>query len=149
MADLGPVLKKAGLSMTAEEWVARRDSMSTLVTTGLWQNYTTVGSMQKGDYIVVNEAKAADVDEWAAYEKKVWQPIAEQLGKEGLTRGWSVNLLVMPLREAKTGSTGVTVDVYPSWDAVIKSMIDPEFVNRWRKIHPDMEMGTHRNTTTN
>ena len=37
---------------------------------------------------------------------------------------------------------GVTVDVYPSWDAVIKSMIDPEFVNRWHKIHPDMEMGT-------
>ena len=142
MADLGPVLKKAGLSMTAEEWVARRDSMSTLVTTGLWQNYAAVGSMQKGDYIVVNEAKAADVDEWVAYEKKAWQPIAEQLGKEGLTRGWSVNVLMLPQRGSENRINGVTVDVYPSWDAVIKSMIDPEFVNRWRKIHPDMEIGT-------
>jgi len=142
MADLGPVLKKAGLSMTAEEWVARRDSMSSLVTTGLWQNYVSVGSMQKGDYIVVNEQKAADVDEWVAYEKKVWQPVAEQLGKEGLTRGWSVNVLVLPPRGSENRINGVTVDVYPSWDAVIKSMIDPEFVNRWHKIHPDMEIGT-------
>ncbi len=142
MAGLGPVLKKAGLSMTAEEWVARRDSMSALVSTGLWQNYATVGSMQKGDYIVVNEEKAADVDEWVAYEKKAWQPIAEQLGKEGLTRGWSVNVLVLPPRGSENRINGVTVDVYPSWDAVIKSMIDPEFLNRWRKIHPDMEIGT-------
>ena len=49
MADLGPALKKAGLSMTAEEYIAHRDSVSTLVTSGLWQNYVTVGSMQKGD----------------------------------------------------------------------------------------------------
>jgi hypothetical protein len=142
MADLGPVLKKAGLSMTAEEWVARRDSMSTLVSTGLWQNQVTVGSMQKGDYIVVNEAKAVDVDEWVAYEQKAWKPIAEQLGKDGLTRGWSVNVLVMPQRGSENRINGVTVDVYPSWDALNKSMIDPEFVNRWRKIHPDMEIGT-------
>jgi hypothetical protein len=142
MADLGPVLKKAGVSMTAEEWVARRDSVTTLVSTGLWQNYATVGSMQKGDYIAVNESKAADVDEWVSYEKKVWQPVAEQLGKEGLTRGWSVNVLVLPPRGSENRINGVTVDVYPSWDAVIKSMIDPEFLNRWRKIHPDMEIGT-------
>lgn len=142
MADLGPALKKAGLSMTAEEWVARRDSVSTLVSTGLWQNYFAVGSMQKGDYIVVNESKAADLDEWAAYEKKIWQPVAEQLDKEGLTRGWSVNELVLPSRGSEIRINAVTVDVFPSWDAVVKSMIDPEFVNRWRKIHPDMEIGT-------
>lgn len=142
IADLGPVLKKAGVSMTAEEWVARRDSVTTLVSTGLWQNQAAVGSMQKGDYIIVNEQKAADVDEWVAYEKKVWQPIAEQLDKEGLTRGWSVNVLVLPPRGSENRINGVTVDVYPSWDAVTKSMIDPEFVNRWHKIHPDMEIGT-------
>jgi hypothetical protein len=142
MANLGPVLKKAGLSMTAEEWVARRDSVSSLVTTGLWQNYVSVGSMQKGDYIVVNEMKAVDVSEWAAYEKSIWKPIAEQLDKEGLTRGWSVNVLMLPQRGSENRINGVTVDVYPSWDAVVKSMTDPEFVNRWRKIHPDMEFGT-------
>ena len=56
--------------MTAEEWIGRRDSMSSLVSPSLWQNYVAVGSMQKGDYIVVNEQKAADVDEWVAYEKE-------------------------------------------------------------------------------
>ncbi len=141
MADLGPVLKKAGLSMTAEEHIARRDAVSTLVTSGLWQNYLAVGSMQKGDYIVVNEAKAVDIDEWVAYEKKAWQPIAEQLIKDGLTRGWSVNVMVMPQRGTENRLNGVTVDVYPSWDALNKSMIDPEFVKRWQKIHPDMEIG--------
>jgi hypothetical protein len=142
VTDLGPLLKKAGLTMTAEEWIGRRDSMSSLVSTSLWQNYVAVRSMQKGDYIIVNEAKAPDVDEWVAYEKKAWQPIAEQLDKEGLTRGWSVNVLVLPQRGSENRINGVTVDVYPSWDAVIKLMIDPEFENRWRKIHPDMEIGT-------
>ena len=142
MADLGPVLKKAGLSMTAEEYIARRDAASTLVTSGLWQTYLAVGSMQKGDYIVVNEAKAVDVDEWVAYEKKAWQPIAEQLVKEGLTRGWFVNVMQMPQRGSENRINGVTVDVYPSWDALNKSMIDPEFLNRWRKLHPGMEIGT-------
>jgi hypothetical protein len=142
MADLGPVLKKAGLSMTAEEYIARRDSVSTLVSSGLWQTYLAVGSMQKGDYIIVNEAKAADVDEWVAYEKKAWQPIAEQLVKEGLTRGWFVNVMQLPQRGSENRINGVTVDVYPSWDALNKSMIDPEFVTRWQKIHPDMEIGT-------
>jgi len=140
VADLGPALKKAGLSMTAEEWIAHRDSMSTLVTTGLWQNYAAVGSMQKGDYIVVNEGKAAEVGEWVAYEKKTWQPLAEQLMKEGLIRGWSVNVLVLPQRGSEIRTNGVTVDVYPSWDAVVKMMTDPEFANRWHKIHPDMEI---------
>ena len=141
-SELGPMLKKAGLNTTAEEWVARRDSLSTLVSTGLWRNYAAVGSMQKGDYIVVNETKAADVDEWVAYEKKAWQPIAEELDKEGKTRGWSVNVLVLPQRGSENRINGVTVDVYPSWDAVMKLMIDPDFVKIWQKVHPDMEIGT-------
>jgi len=140
--DLGAVLKKAGLTMTPEEYVKQRDSVSTLVSSALWQNILSIGSMQKGDYLTVNESKALDTDEWSAYEKKIWQPIAEQLDKEGLTRGWSVNVLVLPPRGSEIRINGVTVDVFPSWDAVIKSMLDPEFVNRWRKFHPDMEIGT-------
>ena len=141
-ADLGPVLKKAGVNMTAEDWVNGRDSVTTLVSTGLWQNYLSVGSMQQGDYIVVNETKAADVDEWVAYEKKAWQPIAEQLAKDGKIRGWSINVMVLPQRGSENRLNGVTVDVYPSWDALIKLFIDPDFESTWRKIHPDMEIGT-------
>jgi hypothetical protein len=142
MADLGPVLKKAGVNLTAEEWIVRRDSVASLVSTGIWQNYASVGSMQKGDYIVVNETKAADVDEWVAYEKKAWQPIAEQLVKDGKARGWSVNVMVLPQRGSENRLNGVTVDVYPSWDALMKFMVDPDLVNLWHKVHPDMEIGS-------
>ena len=51
-------------------------------------------------------------------------------------------MMVMPQRGTENRINGVTVDVYPSWDALNKSMIDPEFLNRWRKLHPDMEIGT-------
>jgi len=34
---------------------------------------------------------------------------------------------------------GVTVDVYPSWDAVFK---DFGFAEHFKKAHPDMEVGT-------
>jgi len=60
--------------------------------------------------------------------------------KECLIRGWSVNVLVLPQRGSEIRTNGVTVDVYPSWDAVVKMMTDPEFANRWHKIHPDMEI---------
>jgi hypothetical protein len=34
---------------------------------------------------------------------------------------------------------GVSVDVYSSWDAVFKAQTDPAFVDRFKKIHPDMD----------
>jgi hypothetical protein len=89
----------------------------------------------------VNEAKEGEGEEGVANEKKAWQPSDTQLSKEGLTRGWSVNVMIMPQRGSENRLNGVTVDVYPSWDALNKSMIDPEFVKRWQKIHPDMEIG--------
>lgn len=139
--DASVLVKKAGLG-TLEEFAGRRDALSVMVRNSMWQTVATVGSMQKGDYLAINESKAPDAEEWVAYEKKLWQPIAEQLDKEGLTRGWSVNVMVVPPRGEDIAVNGVTVDVYPSWDAVTKSMVDPEWLNRFRKIHPDMEVGT-------
>lgn len=140
MEELGAALKKAGFTMSAEEFANRRDSVSTLVSSAMWQNVVSEGSMQKGDYLIINTFKAPNPDDWAAYEKKIWQPLAQQLDKEGLTRGWSLNVLVMPPRGNDIETNGVTVDVYPNWDAVYKP--DPEFYNRWKKVHPDMELGT-------
>lgn len=139
--DAGALVKKAGLG-TLEEFGGHRDALSVMVRNSMWQTVAMVGSMQKGDYLTVNESKAPDVEEWVAFEKKLWQPMAEQLDKEGLTRGWSVNVMVMPARGDDIVVNGVTVDVYPSWDAVTKSMVDPEWLNRFRKVHPDMEVGT-------
>jgi hypothetical protein len=34
----------------------------------------------------------------------------------------------------------VTVDVFPSWESIYKD--DAQFVDRWHKVHPDLELGT-------
>jgi hypothetical protein len=87
----------------------------------------------------VNYMKVPDVDEWLAYEKKVWKPLAEAMAKDGVTDGWSVNVKVLP-RGSDLPFQAVTVDVYPGWDAVFKG--DAQFVERFKRVHPDMEFGT-------
>ncbi len=138
LEELGAALKKAGVSMSGQEYVDRRNSLSTLVSNGVFQTQMYAGASKKGDYFDVSYMKASSIDDWLAFEKNVWKPLAEQMIKEGMQAGWSVNLAVMP-----TGTEmpyqGVTVDVYPSWDAVFKAQIDPAFIDRFKKIHADMD----------
>jgi hypothetical protein len=137
--ELGAALKKAGLTITAQEFYARRNDSTELVSWDMFQNQAFVGGAKKGDYFMVNYMKSANVDDWVAYEKKVWQPFAEAMVKDGVESGWSLNLKVLP-RGSDLAFQGVSVDVYPSWDAVFAG--DPKFVDRFRKVHPDMEFGT-------
>jgi hypothetical protein len=139
MEGLEEALKKAGMSMTAQQYVDRRNSLTTLVSTAMFQNQTFVGTSKKGDYFMVNYMKSANPQDWVAYEKKVWQPFAEAMTKEGVESAWSVNLQVLP-GGSDLPYQGVTVDVYPSWDAVYNN--DGKFVERFKKVHPDMEFGT-------
>jgi hypothetical protein len=137
---LGEALKKAGLTMSAQQYMDRRDSLTTLVSNNLFQNRATVGSpLKKGNYLVVNYMKAANVEEWVAFEKKVWQPVAEALIKDGKTSGWSLNVQVMP-GGSDLKFQGVTVDSYANWADVFNE--DPQFVERFRKVHSDREFGT-------
>jgi hypothetical protein len=135
----GDALKKAGLSMSAQQYMDRRDSLTTLVSNNLFQNRANLGSVKTGNYLVVNYMKAANVEDWVAFEKKVWQPVADALTKDGMTAGWSLNVQVLP-GGSDLKFQGVTVDVYPTWDSVFKQ--DPQFAERFRKVHPDMELGT-------
>jgi hypothetical protein len=137
---LGEALKKAGLTMSAQQFIDRRDSLTTLVSNNLFQNRASVGgSLKNGNYLVVNYMKAANVEDWVAFEKKVWQPVAEALIKDGKSAGWSLNVQVLP-GGSDLKFQGVTVDVYPSWNDVFKD--DPQFIERFRKVHPDREFGT-------
>ena len=135
---MGAALKKAGLTMSAQEYVDRRSSLTQLVSNNMFQNQVFVGAAQKGDYFMVNYMKVPDMTDWLAFEKKVWQPMAESMAKDGVQRGWSVNAQVLP-----SGSDlkfqAVTVDIYPSWDAVFRGI---GFTERFKKVHPDMEIGT-------
>jgi hypothetical protein len=137
--DLTPSLKKAGLSISAEEYTKHRDALTALKSVAVFQNQAFAGSAKKGDYFQVNYMKVPDIGEWVAYEKKVWKPLAEALVKDGKEDGWSLNVAVLP-NGSESPYQAVTVDVFPSWDAVFAD--DPQFADRFRKVHPDMELGT-------
>ena len=136
---MGPLLKKAGLTMSPQEFVDRRGSMTELVSQNLFQNRATVGTMKKGDYFIVNYMKIPNTSDWLAAEKKIWHPIAESMVQAGITSGWSVNVQVLP-NGTDLPFQAVTVDVYPSWDAVFAG--NAHFPEHFKKAHPDMEIGT-------
>ena len=138
MDELGTALKKAGMTASAQEYVDRRNSLTTLVSNNLFQNRIFVGTMKKGDYFEVNYMKVSNMDDYLAYEKKVWQPFAEAMAKGGVRTGWSLNLQVLP-SGSELRYQAVTVDVFPSWDAMFK---DFQFAETFKKVHPDMEIGT-------
>jgi hypothetical protein len=137
--EIDALLKKAGLTMSAQEFVDRRSSLTELVSNDLFQNRISVGTMKKGDYFMVNYMKVSDIGDWLKLEKELWQPMAESMVQAGVTSGWSVNVQVLP------GGTdlpfqAVTVDVYPSWDAVFAG--NAHVMEHFKKAHPDEEFGT-------
>ncbi|MBV8114581.1 MAG: hypothetical protein JO300_07560 [Silvibacterium sp.] len=139
--NLDAAIKKAGLSITPDDYFKHRDSVVRLVSAAVYKNQTSVGSPKKGDYFQVNYMKVSEdnINDWVAYEKQVWKPVAEALVKDGKQDGWSLNVRSMPFG-SDLPFQGVTVDVYPSADAVFEN--DPQFIERFRKVHPDMEFGT-------
>ena len=141
LEELDAALKKAGITATAQQYTDRRTSLSTLVSNNIFQNQDSVGTFKPGDYFIVNYMKVPleNMDDYVAYEKKVWKPLAEAMAKDGTRSGWSLNVRVLP-NGSDQPYQAVTVDVYPSWESVFKE--DSQFVDRWRKVHPDMELGT-------
>jgi len=137
--DLASALKQAGMSTTAQEFVDKRDSMVTLISNDMFRTIATVGSPKKGDYFIVNYMKVSNMEDYIAYEKKVWVPFAEELAKDGSRTGWSLNERVFP-SGANTTFQAVTVDIVPSWKEIFQPSGD--FANSFRKSHPDAELGT-------
>ena len=135
MEDASVALKKAGLNMSAEEYMASRDALSTLVSSSLFKTEAFAGAARKGAYMMVNYMKASNYDKWLDFEKKFGKALAEQAIGDGLMSGWSANGLWLPYG-SDLPYQGVTVDVYPNWDAVFKE--DPNFMDRFKKAHPDL-----------
>ena len=140
LEELDAALKKAGIATTAQQYVDRRTSLSTLISNNMFRNRAFVGSFKKGDYFVVNYMKASNLGDYVAWEKKAWQPMAEVLDKENLRSGWSLNTLVFP-GGTDVKFNAVTVDIYPTWDSIFNTG-SQNFFELWRKAHPDMEFGT-------
>jgi hypothetical protein len=138
--ELDAALKKAGIAMTAQQYVDRRTSLTALISNNMFQNRVFVGTFKKGDYFVVNYMKAPNIEDYVAWEKKAWMPIAEAMAKEGTRSGWSLNTLVFP-GGTDVKFNAVTVDVFPAWDSIFNTNFQ-QFYALWQKVHPDMELGT-------
>jgi hypothetical protein len=138
LTEMSAALKKAGLTATAQEYIDKRNSLTTLVSNEIFQNQAFVGMAKKGDYFQVNYMKVPDMEDFVAYEKKVWKPLAEAMAKDGVRTGWSLNTRVMPTG-SETRFQAVTVDVFPTWEAMFTEV---SFADTFKKVHPDMEIGT-------
>ena len=134
--DMTAVLQKAGVSSTLQDWHARISDVGELVSNNITQYQALVGGSKKGDYLVFNSMKAADVNECVALQKRLWQPFAEQGVKDGAQDGWAVNIQVMP-RGDKDPSLVSSVDIFPTWDSMF-TYFGPNFTARWKKVHPEM-----------
>jgi hypothetical protein len=141
LEELDAALKKAGMTVSAQQYVDRRNSLTTLVSNDMFQNQGYVGTFKKGDYFVVNYMKVSDdnLDDYFAWETKVWKPLAEAMAKDGVRTSWSLNRRILP-GGSDQAYQAVTVDVFPTWESIYKD--DTQFVERWHKVHPDMELGT-------
>lgn len=129
-------LKKAGISSSLEEWRQEHQAVGDLVYNSIDRVVAQVGKAKEGDYIVVNDMKVTNVNDWVEHEKKRWQPIFEDGVKDGSVDGWAVVVQFMP-RGAKDQHLTYTVDLYPNWQAVY-NFFGPGFADRWKKIHPDV-----------
>lgn len=132
-------LKQAGSKMSVQEFLNRRNSVATLVSNDLFQTRARVGTIKKGDYLEVLYQKVPNQRTWLANDVKVWQPVAEAMLKDGTRSGWFAVFRVLPAGSSMKYNA-INVDVFPSLEAVFKD--DPQFVDRWKRVHPDMDLAT-------
>jgi hypothetical protein len=137
--ELSKALNKAGIPMTAEEFYTKRGELGTLVYDNITQYQTLVGGAKKGDYLAFNSMSASDVGACVAYNKKVWQPLAEEMVKAGNSDGWAINVQVFP-RGTKDKTAVSTVDLFPSWDAFVNFY--GSISDAWKKVHPDVDINS-------
>jgi hypothetical protein len=140
--EVDALLKKSGAGVSVDQYREKINELSELATSGIWQQMAHAGSPGlKGSYVVINFNKTKDAQKWIATEKKIWMPFAEELAKQGIIRGWEADLRLVP-GGSDVKYDGVTVDVYPSWDAYFNFTTNPKLAELWQKVHPDLTFET-------
>ena len=126
------LLVKAGLTMSYDDFLAKRDKISSLVATELWRPGSRVGAPQKGHYLFINHMKVKNAEAYTTFEQTVWRPLAEHLVKEGAMSGWIFASKVLP-SGSETPYSFYTADMFPTWAAVFKQWFSEEV---FAKVHP-------------
>jgi hypothetical protein len=135
-------LKKAGITMTREQVVDRRDELSYLVGVDVWRGQESVGISVKSGYARLNYYKTKpgmSVGEWARMESTGWKLVAEAVAKEKPGMAWWAGVLSMP-GGTSLPYNGLTVDSFPTWAALVKG-IQTRAV--WNQVHPEMDLATY------
>jgi len=125
-------LKKAGASVSLNDFYAARTSTSTLVASELWQLRERVASPKKGHYVMLNSMKVTDRDAYGEFESKMFRPMAEEIVKQGFMSGWLYSTKMLPTG-SETPYTAMTVDMFPTWEAAFANF---DFEGIFKKVHP-------------
>jgi hypothetical protein len=132
------VIQKAGIGKTVSEWGQEHAENGYQVNNNITRYVTLVGAAKKGDYLVFNSMSVSDTSAWVDWEKKEWQPFAEALVKDGIMSAWSINVQIFP-HGAKVQNRASSVDVYPSWEAVMHGLGGKKITDLWNSVHPELK----------
>jgi len=132
---LAQAVAKAGTNMTADQYVAKLNSLRRQVTNSILVTLGAVGEIGEGDYYRVNFMKLKPGGAWNELEQKIWRPVQEQRVKDGKLKAWRTYNRMLP------GGSGhpydaVTIDVFPSWAAQGQPAGLSDVI---KKVHPTMQ----------
>jgi hypothetical protein len=129
---LAKALQKANVNMSAGDYIAKRDTLSSLVSMEMWRMRLRVGQPQKGHYLFINYMKVHDAPEYNDFENTVWRPMAEEWVKGGDQSGWVYSTKLLP-SGTETPYPSYSADIFPSWEAAFKTR---SAQTMFEKVHP-------------
>lgn len=132
-------LKKAGVAMSVQQVLDRRQSLARVVSVNLWQSRAIVGQVEQGNYLRLNYYKAGNVADWAELETTGWKGLVEEASKDMPGLGWGAGSLVMPGGTSQPYNAS-TYDVFPTWEAFGKGIPTRKY---WSKAHPDTDISAY------
>ena len=130
-------LKRAKLTMTVDDMVAKRNALTHLVGMDIWFGQDNLGQpAEKDNYIQLNHynLKPGELDEWIRLEKTYWRALMEAWLKAGGKGSWSIDTLGWPRGES-TPYNALTVDTFPDWNGLMQGVPVDQL---WSKVHPSI-----------
>ena len=128
-------LKRAKLTVSYDEMLARRDALTHLVGVDLWYGIDGVGSdVVKDNYLALNHntVKDGQFAEWQKLETTYWKPLVEAWLKAGGKGSWSISSLRWPTGTSAPYSS-LSVDVFADWNSLVRGV---PLNDLWPKVHP-------------
>ena len=134
-------MKKAGLSMSMDEMLARRNSDTYLVRADLWRNQALSGQLTQGSIVRLNynKIKPGMAGTWLQMETSGWQKMVDSLRVDHPELAWGVSTLVLP-GGSSLDYDAVTFDAFPNWGAFGESI---PLRQTWQKVHPQQDLSDY------